>query len=195
MEVEIMNKSPKILVHLDFSEESANGLKYAFSLAQGMEAELIVLYVTERKEADDFMSILAAMEGWPAPRGASGIPIDRLVREKTLDIYNFVQEHVRNPHSVTIKRRVVVGKKNKKILEVAKQENVDFSRADFSPNVFFALSNYARQIAERDLELPVPGAFEAATGPVLGLKFPDLVGTIALNRPSAHQVYLSPENS
>jgi nucleotide-binding universal stress UspA family protein len=44
-----MNTVRKILVPIDFSEDSANGLKYAVSLAQKTQAELIVLHVTQKK--------------------------------------------------------------------------------------------------------------------------------------------------
>ena len=41
-----MNTVAKILVPVDFSEDSANGLKYAVSLAQKTQAELVVLYLS-----------------------------------------------------------------------------------------------------------------------------------------------------
>ena len=41
-----MNTVRKILVPVDFSEDSANGLIYSLSLAQKTQAELIVLHVT-----------------------------------------------------------------------------------------------------------------------------------------------------
>ena len=60
-----MNTVRKILVPIDFSEDSANGLSYAVSLAQKTQAELIVLHVTQKKEADAFLDLLAVMEGAP----------------------------------------------------------------------------------------------------------------------------------
>jgi len=44
-----MNRVRKILVPVNFSEDSANGLKYAVSLAQETQAELVVLHVTQKK--------------------------------------------------------------------------------------------------------------------------------------------------
>jgi Universal stress protein family len=44
-----MNTVRKILVPIDFSEDSANGLKYAVSLAQKTDAELVVMHVTPKK--------------------------------------------------------------------------------------------------------------------------------------------------
>lgn len=45
-----MNTVQKILVPVDFSERSANGLQYAASLAQEMKADLIVLHVFDKSE-------------------------------------------------------------------------------------------------------------------------------------------------
>ena len=60
-----MNTVRKILVPVDFSEDSANGLIYSLSLAQKTQAELIVLHVTQKSEADSFLDLLAVMEGAP----------------------------------------------------------------------------------------------------------------------------------
>ena len=57
-----MNTVRKILVPIDFSEDSADGLKYAVSLAQKTQAEVVVLHVTQKKEADAFLDLLAVME-------------------------------------------------------------------------------------------------------------------------------------
>ena len=44
-----MSALQRILVPVDFSEESANDLKYAVSLAQETHAELVVLHVTQKR--------------------------------------------------------------------------------------------------------------------------------------------------
>ena len=53
----------QILVPIDFSKESADSLNYGVSLAQKTQAELIVLHVTQRGEADGFLDLLAMVEG------------------------------------------------------------------------------------------------------------------------------------
>jgi len=60
-----MNTIRKILVPIDFSEDSANGLNYAVSLAEKTEAELVALHVTEKEEANSFVDLLAMIEGAP----------------------------------------------------------------------------------------------------------------------------------
>ncbi len=121
-----MNTVQKILVPVDFSEQSANGLKYAASLAQEMKTELIVLHVFDKDEPYSFLDSLATFEGWPIPRnGSTRIPVDIWLRERALDLYNFIQKEVRNPNRLRIKRKVRIGNPVKEILGVAKEERID----------------------------------------------------------------------
>lgn len=121
-----MNTVQKILVPVDFSEQSANGLKYAASLAQEMKAELIVLHVFDKNEPYSFLDSLATFEGWPMPRNRSTrIPIDIWLRERALDLYNFIQKEVRNPDRLRIKRKVSIGNPVREILAMAKEESID----------------------------------------------------------------------
>src|SRR5918996_5923940 len=106
-----MNTLRKILVPVDFSDESANDLRYAFSLAQETQAELVVLHVTQKKDADRFLDLLAVMEGSPMLNRPAGIPVDRLLRERALDLYNFIDKVVGNPGRLRIRRRVALGNK------------------------------------------------------------------------------------
>ncbi len=120
-----MNTVRKILVPIDFSEDSADGLKYAVSLAQKTQAELLALHVTQKEEADSFLDVLAIIEGAPMLNPPASIPVDRLVREKALDLYRFIEKVVRYPDQVKIRRKVTLGDKVDKILEVAEEENID----------------------------------------------------------------------
>ena len=78
----------QILVPIDFSKESADGLNYGVSLLQKTQAELIVLHVTQKGEADGFLDLVALMEGAPMLNLPAGIPVDRLLSEKALDLYH-----------------------------------------------------------------------------------------------------------
>ena len=120
-----MNTVQKILVPVDFSEDSANGLNYAVSLAQKTQAELVVLHVTQKEDADCFLDLLACMAGGPMLNPPAAIPVDRLVREKSLDLYNFVEKAVRNPGPVKIRRKIALGNRAEKIREAALDENCD----------------------------------------------------------------------
>ena len=132
-----MNRVQKILVPIDFSEDSANGLEYAVSLAQKTQAELIVLHVTQKKEADSFVYLLAVLEGAPMLNPPAGIPVDRLLREKALDLYHFIEKVVRNPGRLKIRRKVALGNKAEKILRVIKEENIDLVVLGIPQKPFF----------------------------------------------------------
>ena len=91
-----MHEVQKILVPVNFSEDSANGLEYAVSLAEETQAELVVLHVAQKSEAETFLDLLAIMEGSPVLNRPPAIPIDRLLREKALDLYRFIERVVKN---------------------------------------------------------------------------------------------------
>jgi nucleotide-binding universal stress UspA family protein len=120
-----MSALQKILVPVDFSEESANDLKYAVSLAQETQAELVVLHVAQKKDANSFLDLLAVMEGSPMLNRPARIPVDRLLSEKALDLYHFIEKVVRNPGGLMIRRKVMLGNKTETILRVIEEENID----------------------------------------------------------------------
>ena len=120
-----MNTVRKILVPIDFSEDSADGLSYAVSLAQKTQAELVALHVTQKEVADSFLNFLAMIEGYPALNHPAGIPVDRLLREKALDLYHFIEKVVRNSGQVKITRKVALGNEAEKILGAVKDERID----------------------------------------------------------------------
>ena len=103
-----MQKVKKILVPVDFSEAAASRLKYASVLAREMSAEVFVLYVLDQSERNRFLETLAVFEGWPIPP-MRPVPVDICLREKSLDLYNFIQTVIPNPGSLRINKRVRVG--------------------------------------------------------------------------------------
>ena len=120
-----MNNVRKILVPVNFSDDSANGLKYAASLAEDTQAELVVLHVTQKEQAQSFLGYLALMEGWPAPNTPPSIPVDRLLREKALDLYHFIEKVIKNPGALKIRRKIALGHEEEKIVGIAREENID----------------------------------------------------------------------
>ena len=120
-----MEKGRKYLVPVDFSEDSARGLKYALSLAQETQAELIVLHVEENRNTENYWHLIAVMEGYPICRNAAGVNSDQLRHARALDLANFVQQAVNLRHRVRITKRVELGSKRKEIARVAKEEKVD----------------------------------------------------------------------
>jgi nucleotide-binding universal stress UspA family protein len=132
-----MNRVGKILVPVDFSDDAADGLKYAVSLAREAQAEIVVLHVVQKQEADAFLSLLALMEGLPALNPPAGVPVDRLLREKALDLYHLIERVVGNPGPLKIRKKVAYGETAQAIPEVAKEQSVDLVVLDIPNKSFF----------------------------------------------------------
>ena len=151
-----MDRVRKILVPVNFSADSANELKYAASLAQETQAELVVLHVTQKKNAESFLGFLAVMEGWPMPNRPVTIPVDRLLREKALDLYHFIEKVVRNPGRLKIRRKIALGNKEEKILGVAREENIDLVVFGIRKNSFFPYLTARTRLLKMIWRFPCP---------------------------------------
>jgi len=151
-----MHEVQKILIPVNFSEDSANGLEYAVSLAKETQAELVVLHVTQKQEAESFLDLLAVMEGMPALNRPAGIPIDRLLREKALDLYRFIDEVVRIPGRLKISRKVVLGNKEDKILETVNAESIDLVVLPVREKNFFPQLMARSKLLKMISRLPCP---------------------------------------
>jgi nucleotide-binding universal stress UspA family protein len=159
-----MNTVQKILVPIDFSQDSAAGLKYAVSLAQKTQAELVVLHVTQKEEADSFVDLLAVMEGAPMLNRPAAIPVDRLLREKALDLCYFVEQVVRNSSALKIRRKVALGNKAGKILEVAKEENIDLVVLAVRKQSFFPYLMARGKLLQMISRMPCPVLLKPSFG-------------------------------
>ena len=151
-----MNTVRKILVPIDFSEDSADGLRYAVSLAQKTQAELLALHVTQKEEADSFFNFLAMIEGHPMLSAPAPIPVDRLLREKALDLYRFIEKVVRNPGQLQIRRKVILGNPAEKILGVVKEERIDLVVLPVPKTPFFSYLTSRGRLLRRISRLPCP---------------------------------------
>ena len=159
-----MNRVRKILVPVNFSDDSANGLNYAASLPEETQAELVVLHVTQKKEARSFLNFLAAMEGWPMPNNPTAIPLDRLVRKKALDLYPFIEKVIRNPGRVKVRRKVALGHEEEKILGVAREENIDLVVLGMQNKSFFSNLMHRAKFLKMISRLPCPVLLKPALG-------------------------------
>ena len=151
-----MNRVRRILVPVDFSDESANDFMYAVSLAQETQAELVVLHVTQKQDADYFLDLLAVMEGSPMLNPPARIPVDRLLREKALDLYHLIEKVVTNPNPLKITRKVVLGNKAETILRVVKDENIDLVVLAVQDKSFFPYLTAPRKLLKMISRFPCP---------------------------------------
>jgi nucleotide-binding universal stress UspA family protein len=125
-------------------------------LAQETQAELVVLHVTQKQDADYFLHLLAIMEGSPMLNPPARIPVDRLMREKALDLYHFIEKVVRNPGRLTIRRKVVLGNKAETILRVIKDENIDLVVLAVQNKSFFPYLTARRKLLKMISRFPCP---------------------------------------
>lgn len=122
-----MRKIEKILVPVDFTEESARALKRAMALATDNGAELIALHVVDAINLRNyFLSSLAAPKDPPfVSEEPPTISLDLLLRERALDLWNFINRNVHGTHGTKITRRVRLGSLVKEIALITQEENID----------------------------------------------------------------------
>ena len=122
-----MNNVNKLLVPIDFSTESENALRYASSLAKQIRAELIALHVIEDSTAEQSaLSLIYPPEAWPFvdDRPATR-PLDTLLRERALDLWNFIDRTIGNKGLPIVKRMVRLGSLRNELIAAAREEKVD----------------------------------------------------------------------
>jgi nucleotide-binding universal stress UspA family protein len=145
----------KILVPVDFSERSANALKYAASLAARNGAEITALHVMSKEEDDSLQRVLTVFEGWPVPSVAvSRLPLDRQLRERTLDLYNFIEKVLGHRFSSTIGREVRIGDPVKEIARVARKKRIDLVIVENPKKSLFSYLRAQGSLLRLTLRLP-----------------------------------------
>lgn len=152
-----MSQFKKILVPVDFSEQSVNALQYAYSLAGQTKAQVIVLHVGNKSAP---MSHLAPdvppIEGWPLCfEDPVRLPGDILLRESALDLSNFLERSTPKPWQVRITKKLRLGKPIKEIAAIAREERIDLVVLGLRKRFFFSyfLNGQLLKLIER---LPSP---------------------------------------
>ena len=115
-----MKQVKKILVPTDFSENSRAGLRFGLSLAAENGADLLILHVADEFKAWELYSDEI---GFRVP---DPWPLDRVVQEATLDLNRFLQKHLKEIRQLsTLRKKVVLGDVAEKIVDMAREEEVD----------------------------------------------------------------------
>jgi nucleotide-binding universal stress UspA family protein len=122
-----MREVNKILVPIDFSDASASALRHALSLAMETKAEVMALHVIEKNnDRDLFMASVAMLEGSPFPVNEfPTVPLDVLLRERTLDLWNFIGRTIEANKQIKITKRVRMGSLLKTMTATIHEENID----------------------------------------------------------------------
>ncbi len=152
-----MRNVKRILVPIDFSPEAEKALSYAASLARQIDGELIVLHVIENLDEDDgLLQFIMPPEGWPFfGDEPARRPIDVIMRDRALDLWNFIHRAVRGEAPQKLKKLVRIGIPTKEIAAVAREENIDL--IVFELRNHFLFPNLANRKLLRMIEkLPYP---------------------------------------
>ena len=152
-----MNNVNKLLVPIDFSLESERALRYASSLARQIQAELITVHVIENPTAEEsVLSLVYPPEAWPFIDEHPAVrPLDTLLRERALDLWNFTDRTIGDKNSGKIKRLVRLGKLRDEIVSVAREENIDLIVLELRKRLIFPNLAKRRLLKMIDM-LPYP---------------------------------------
>jgi nucleotide-binding universal stress UspA family protein len=152
----MMQNVKKLLVPIDFSPESEKALKYASSLAQQVNAELIALYVVEDILEEGLLAYIFPPDGWPYLDVPPSVrPLDVLLRERALDLWRFIEQTIHDRSSTSIKRMVRLGKVREEIAAVAREENIDLVVMELRKRLLFP-SRATRKLLKIIDKLPCP---------------------------------------
>ena len=125
-----MEKIKRILVPVDFSKRSREGLRFAASLAEEFGAGLVVLYVLSEKRfvRDDFLDPSIFLSDISAPVSKPiRLPVDRLLQEAGLDLYRFIESTLTSDQVRRVKpvRKLAIGKVREEVRRATKVEGAD----------------------------------------------------------------------
>jgi len=122
-----MHKVSKILVPIDFSPESGRALRNAAALARETKAQLIALHVIDEKtERNILLSSIVPVDGMPFPlENSAPVPVDVMLRERALDLWNFVEQQAGRMNQDRIRKVVRIGKLAREISAIMSSEDVD----------------------------------------------------------------------
>lgn len=152
-----MRSIKKLLVPVDFSRESKRAVQYAAALAREISAEVVALHVIEDpSENDGLLSFTFPAEAWPFfDAQQRRRPVDRLLSERALDLWNFLHGAIQEPASPMVKRLVRVGSMREEIIVAARQENIDMIVLELRNRILFR--NRARRRLLKIIDrLPYP---------------------------------------
>jgi nucleotide-binding universal stress UspA family protein len=147
----------KLMVPVDFSPESKRALRYGLALASEVNGEVIALHVIEDAPKNESLLTLAfPPETWPfsdikqPPR-----PLDTLLKERALDLWNFLDGAITKPVPIAVRRLVRSGTLREEIIAVARQENIDVIVLELRKKFFFP-NRARRRLLKMIDQLPYP---------------------------------------
>ena len=152
-----MRNVKRLLVPIDFSPESERALNYAASLARQIDAEIVALHVIEDAlEEEGLLPFMLPPDSWPfLDIQAMTRPLDVLLRDRALDLWNFIDRTVPNSDQMKLKRLVRLGTLEKEIVSAARAENVDLIVLELRDRFLFPKLK-TRKLLKMINKLPYP---------------------------------------
>jgi hypothetical protein len=132
-------------------------LNYAVSLARQIDAEVVALHVIEDAlEEDGLLPFMLPPDSWPfLDIQAVTRPLDVLLRDRALDLWNFIDRSVPNSSQMKLKRLVRLGRLEKEIVSAARAENVDLIVLELRDRFLFPKLK-TRKLLKMINKLPYP---------------------------------------
>ena len=117
----------------------------------------MALHVIEKTEDSDFfMSSVAVLEGSPFPVNEfPAIPVDVLLQERSLDLWNFIGRTVEASNQVKITKRIKMGSLLKAMTATIQEEDIDLVVLELRKRSFPVLGTLKLIKMIRSLPCPV----------------------------------------
>ena len=117
-----MKSLNKILVPTDLSEHSRRALSYGYRLAAEDKAALVVMHVANELNAWELSTEFEIYTG----NHSQVWPLDRLLREASLDLNHFMEPHLADLKQLpSVIKRVTLGNIPERITSMAEEEKAD----------------------------------------------------------------------
>ncbi|MET0501816.1 MAG: universal stress protein, partial [Candidatus Binatia bacterium] len=134
-----MSTLKRILVPIDFSDESAAALKHAAAMAKQTRAELLVLHVIPAYSLQDhFMASLGGPDSVSfVDRDYPAVSMDVLLQETVYELEHFIEQNVEGTAGIQITNKLRVGSLVKEIAMIVEEEKIDLMVVELQRSVPF----------------------------------------------------------
>jgi nucleotide-binding universal stress UspA family protein len=161
-----MRNIKKILVPVDFCEESAAALKRALALAIESRAEVIALHVIDAYSLRDHFtstrfSRFSMSNGRLVGARFPVISLQALLSERTAKLSRFVNRHIRQNDRIVISQKVSMGGVVKEIATIAHEEDIDLLVIELRKN-FPSLNLTVLKLLQMSRHIACPVLLEPA---------------------------------
>ena len=158
-----MRNVKKILVPVDFCEESACALKRAVALAIESRAEVIALHVIDAYSLRDYFTSprFSMLDRRLAGAESPAVSLQSLKSDKRRRLAQFINRHVRQNDGIVITQKVRTGSVVREIATIAREKNIDLLVIELRRN-FPSLNLTVLKLLQMSRHIPCPVLLEPA---------------------------------